>query len=490
MVENKNSWEEPVSFYEEELPDFPIEVFPTLLRDYIKAVAVQLKTNIDMPAMAMLGVLSTIFTRKYKFYLKETNWHLDVNLYLLTLAMSGSNKTQVNNEIKFPLDIYEKTLHQQQKSQIPRFINNIEVKNKEIEYLAKKLAQKPNEADLRKREELLKEIELLKKEISLPTVYLTGNTTLEKLFQIIYENNESLAIISDEFSELLNIILGKYSNKLDLELLLSCYDGVKIDRGREKLRELMVLNNPLLTIGAFTQPVVLTDFRSMDGRGLAERFLISMPKNKYRKGLGVRVDEEIKESFKSNILSIIEKMSDKNHEVKYIELGDIALDDYVELYDKAEREQFRNDNPEVLKSWYAKFIAKLMKIITLLNTTKQMISYGKVDNTKLGKEDLSKAKKLYHYFELHAREAFGVVKDNILEEDAKYLIKKVANIAKKNGRMMVTKTELQQNTKRKFNRDEREELIEFLVDLNFIAIKKRGNRTELHLNPAYKKALK
>src|SRR5690625_2086470 len=101
------NWEDPVKFSSRKLPGFPVEVLPSIIKNYVEGIAKELKVNVDMPSVAVLGLLSKILTRSYKFYLKETDWTLDLNLYTLITVGSGANKTAVNNKVFFPLENHE-----------------------------------------------------------------------------------------------------------------------------------------------------------------------------------------------------------------------------------------------------------------------------------------------------------------------------------------------------------------------------------------------
>src|SRR5699024_5587857 len=202
--------------------------------------------------------------------------------------------------------------------------NALEVKEKQSEYLANLLKKKDDEELIERREEALTEIEDLKGKLANQVEYLTGNTTMENLFNVLENNNEITAIITDEISDLINILSGKYNGKIDIDLLLKAYDGSRVDTGREKNDKLKILNNPLLIIMGFTQPSVLQEFRRFSGRGLAERFLYSMPVNEFQKGLGIKISENNKKSYE-RLLNDMLKNSESNTNAVKISLGKDTL---------------------------------------------------------------------------------------------------------------------------------------------------------------------
>lgn len=474
-----NEWEPPIDFRKKELPNFPISVFPDYIEDYIKGVSRELQVPIDMPAMMTLSLLSTLLTKKYKFYFKKTDWLLDLNLYILISVSSGSNKSDTRNKIIQPLKNYNMEIIRDKLNQLPEIKNKIEVIQEQIKKLAFDYAKKESEDQFNRREELVKELHRLEKEKIIPRLYITGNVTQEKLFRLLSENNEKIAIFPDEFSEYLGIITGKYSKRLEIELLLYGYDGTEAYMDREKFETFRSLENPLINIGAFVQPIVLNEFKCIEGRGLVERFLFSVPNIQYQPGIGESIPVDINEEYKENIKILLEK-NPKDEEDTIIEIDDSALSLFEEINERAKIEKFNEDNPVVMQGWYAKLLAKLMKIISVLHITEQISNYGKVNNKYLGKGDLDKAQKLFNYFEEHAKEAFGIVNEVFNRSDAEYLLNK---IIEKQINGIVSHTEIQQNTKTKLCADERNRLLDFLEDHNYIWQYKIGRKRMIKVNP-------
>ena len=65
---NDNTWDKPLplSEHKDTLPIFPVESFPKEVRDYVKALAENTQTSIDMAAVVALGILAVCAGRHYQ----------------------------------------------------------------------------------------------------------------------------------------------------------------------------------------------------------------------------------------------------------------------------------------------------------------------------------------------------------------------------------------------------------------------------------------
>jgi putative DNA primase/helicase len=119
-------------------------------------------------------------------------------------------------------------------------------------------------------------------EKSAPQVF-TSNTTPEALEDLLTENGEAMAVISDEADSLIEIMTGLYSNgRANLDVFLKGHAGSPHKVARQKRKAL--LEAPSVTMGLTAQPDVLERL-SGDGRkhrlrgvGLLARFLFCTPK--------------------------------------------------------------------------------------------------------------------------------------------------------------------------------------------------------------------
>lgn len=58
-------WDTPISFDEYDLPAFPVDALPEVLREYVLAVLESTQTAVDMAAVEALGVIALYGQGKY-----------------------------------------------------------------------------------------------------------------------------------------------------------------------------------------------------------------------------------------------------------------------------------------------------------------------------------------------------------------------------------------------------------------------------------------
>lgn len=162
-----------------------------------------------------------------------------------------------------------------------------------MEARLKELRIKAAKAEELKLEFLQEQIERLERELpELPTFpqLWTGDVTPEHLGTIMSQNNEAMAVLSDE-GGIFDILAGLYSDgKANIDLFLQGHAGtaVRVDRGS---RPPVFLNRPVLTMGLTIQPQVIQDVcgnKTFRGRGLVARFLFVIPPS----NIGFRTLEE------------------------------------------------------------------------------------------------------------------------------------------------------------------------------------------------------
>jgi hypothetical protein len=108
----------------------------------------------------------------------------------------------------------------------------------------------------------------------------TADVTPENLAVIMSDNNEAMALLSDEAGIFENIGGGRYSKGVpNLDVFLQGHAGspIRVNRGS---RSPILMQNPALTLGFTPQPEVvrgLTDNPGFRGRGLLARFIYTVP---------------------------------------------------------------------------------------------------------------------------------------------------------------------------------------------------------------------
>ena len=268
-------------------PDLPLDAFPETFRDMIAAVAQATETPLEVASM--IG-LATVATCCQKLFVVEGGPGYTEPLCLWTLAAleSGNRKSAVVSMMMAPLVHHEQALQTDGQADRTAQASTRLTAEARIKALRTKVATCPDSA---KRATLQDEI--VKAELAMPPMPRTPrlvaqDVTPEQLAVLMSENDEALALLSDE-GGLFEMMGGRYSNGIpNLDVYLQGHAGtaVRIDR---KIGPSVSLNRPALTIGLSPQPSVLQSLTAHEGfrsRGLLARFLYALPPSRlgYRSG--------------------------------------------------------------------------------------------------------------------------------------------------------------------------------------------------------------
>ena len=88
------------------MQSFPIDAFPRAVGDYIKALAENTQTSIDMAAVIALGILAVCAGRSYRIE-GNANYYEPLNLYVLLVAEPGERKSSIMQNMTRFLFEYE-----------------------------------------------------------------------------------------------------------------------------------------------------------------------------------------------------------------------------------------------------------------------------------------------------------------------------------------------------------------------------------------------
>jgi len=261
----------PLAF---EAQAFPPGLLPGALGEFAVSLSAHTETPRELAALMCLAVTSASVAGRCHVEIRD-GYTEPLNLFLAAALESGNRKTAVMNAARQPLIDYEREEQERLAPERRRAISERKTLEARIEKLRKDVVSKPNDDA---------KIQLLACEqslIAIPEIprLWTQDVTPEALALLAFQNNERMAILSDE-GGYFDILGGRYSRGLpNLDFVLQAHAGasVRVDR---KSGDAIFLTNPLLTIGLSPQPAVLTglaqvpDFR---GRGLLARFLFGLP---------------------------------------------------------------------------------------------------------------------------------------------------------------------------------------------------------------------
>ena len=404
-------WETPIPFDAFDLPTFPADTLPPVVRDYVKAVAETTQTSVDMAAVASLAILSICLQGKYRIWGKA-DWWEPLNTYCVIVLPPAERKSAVISLMTAPLEEYEQEVNAAMDAQIIESQMKKAVLEKERRMLEDKVSK--GKADASELADKAKEISAFQE--TLPLKLFVDDVTAEKLASVLAENRSKAAIVSAE-GGIFDILSGIYTKNVNIDVFLKGHSGdtIRVDRiGRAS--ESIV--HPTLTMLLAVQPGVLNGMMSNDtfrGRGLTARFLYAMPKS----SLGIRSfhTEPIPEATKTEYTTLIRSLLEVDCNEEPIQLSEGATVVLEKLFRDTES-RFCTDLAEIA-DWAGKYVGAVLRIAGLLHAAQH---HGFMDFTEVSKETMENAVRIGEYFLEHAKAAYSLMGADPVNKQGEYLL--------------------------------------------------------------------
>lgn len=314
---------------------------------------------------------------------------------------------------------------------------------------------------------------------------ITGDITQEKIVDILAnKESEFLNIITAEASELISHWNGRYNNQT-IEIFLKAWEGSEYTALRATKSD-SIISNPLLNLCLFTQPEVIQSLKSHEKRGLPQRFLIingsKPPVEDFL--IFYEADSEVEKIFNSNINRLSNMSEEVDRTIIIPSTSRQAFEGmYKDIYFKSRDEDKSNFEQE----WIVKAIGNIIKVVSLLKVANEIENGNVAETIKLTNRDIKNMYKLYEYYESHFKKAFKLIKNNVIEEDLKYLFKRIIDLMPEhamNGKINAT---IMNNYIPRFTSAERKILLKELEEFNLIKIHYKSRSMLVELNNEIKK---
>lgn len=420
-----------------DLPAFPVDALPDVIRNYVSAVAEHSQTAPDMAAVISLGVLATCLQGKYK--IEGTPGYFEpLSLYTVVIAAPGERKSSVMRDMTTFLYEYEQEYNKAHSMEIRENHLQRESLERQISGLQKKLERKESremELELQQLQEQLEETPALK-----PVRFFADDCSSEALTSLMASNNGVFSVISTE-GGIFDIMAGRYSNKSNIDVWLKghCGDAIYVDR---MTREAECIMHPALSAILSIQPSVLDEIMSnttMTGRGLIARFLYASPPSR----IGSRVfrtqpiPPEVTAAYRSLIFRLMALPIDGDaHTVRLSEKAFDLMADYFQ-----EHEKFLVGEGQAISDWASKYIGAVLRIAGLLHCADM-----EDDKAEVTASTMSKAIQIGKYFLAHSTYAYSMMGTDLTIQKAKFVLAKL----KKKNVSVIKRSELFQMCRGKF----------------------------------------
>lgn len=432
-------WPDLATFDHQQLPEFPVDALPDVLKNWVKAESHATQTPADLAGLISIAVCSAAIARRVAVSPYE-GWWEPVNLFVAVLLGPGNRKSAVFSDALRPLRLMEAELIEAAKSSVAR--DQSERRQKEL--LLKKLEKLAGEKD--DPEARIQAVELAVQLAEAPRAItprlIVDDATSEKLVTMLAEQGGRIASMSPE-GGVFDMMGGKYSKdgstQFDVYLMGHAGDDLTSDRiSRESVR----VERPALTCAYAIQPSViqgLADNPAFRGRGLLARFLYASPPSwlGYRECKTEAVSEEVGRAYSKLVRNLAATEGQKilllNREAQTVLHG----------WQTEVEEMMRDGRPlEDLKDWGSKLPGATVRIAAVMHC----VQYG--TKGMIEPQTVRQAIAVARYLIPHAEVVLTMMqaKESPQDGEAKYLLRWI----ERHNLKEFTKRDAHQHGKRKF----------------------------------------
>jgi hypothetical protein len=238
-VESENLFDPWAQFV---VPDFPLDVLPSEVQEYVVAQAAVIGCDISTMAMAVMCAFSGALDHRFNLKMMRTGtWYPRPRLWVLLYGDSSKKKTPAIDAATQPLEEHQKEVWQRYKDEC-------------------RIAAESED----------------KEKIDPPARFVVYDTTIEKLGEILARSGSGVLVKRDEFAGWIGS-MEKYGGSsrgasANRAFWLQAYDGGPYIVDRIGRGEILVENLSTSLIGGI-QPKRLSELHGLTSDGLLQRFL-------------------------------------------------------------------------------------------------------------------------------------------------------------------------------------------------------------------------
>lgn len=249
------TWDTPIPFDEYDLPAFPVDALPEVIRRYVLAVAESTQTPVDMAAVEALGIVSLCSQGKY-FIRGNADRAEPLNTYTVVILSPAERKSSVLSMMIRPVELFESAENTRRGPEIVK--SQMELSRLEKE--KRSLVERASKGKAAEEEVRAKAAELAKFEPAKPLRLFVDDVTSEKLTSVLAENKGRAAVVSAE-GGIFSIMSGLYNRNVNIDVFLKGHSGDTIRVDREGRASESIIH-PALTMVLAVQPEVLNGLMS------------------------------------------------------------------------------------------------------------------------------------------------------------------------------------------------------------------------------------
>lgn len=365
------TWPEPLLPGTTRVPEIDVDVLGTgWARDMAAAVAAHTQTPPAMAVLSILSVLAAVLQRRFEVAPYGDDYREPLSIWTVTALGSGNRKTAVHRALTGVLVDWEKVQRDRMRKEIAIVYAQREVIGKRIETLK---LQAGKEQDAKVRQRLQDEIAELKEsmpgELYAPRLF-SGDITAERLQQLLVEQDERAAIVTDE-GGVFQIMAGQYSGGMSsIDVFLQGHSGssMRVDRAGRMAH----LDRPALTLALALQPGILQDVgrtKRFRDSGLMARCLYAVP----RSTLGTRdvrdrhpIPAKVREDYDYMVFKLLDGMQRPIGAPRVLPFDADAMEAWLDLCQRIEGEIGEGGRYAHMSDWASKLPGAAARIAGLL----------------------------------------------------------------------------------------------------------------------------
>jgi len=408
-----NGWEEPIPLDDGALPPWPDDVFPGSIGDFVTGLSIATETPIELPALFALSALSAAVGGKYQVRVKQ-DYFEPCHAWTCPALVPGSRKTAVKLAVTAPLVKWER----EQREAMDADIKSAESERRTLEARIAELRRKASKAKGFEFASLKDEIAAMEAklpDIPRPPQVFSDDVTSERLGTLLAENNERLAILSDEAGIFENMA-GRYSSGIpNLDVYLQAHAGspVRVDRGS---RPSVFLLRPSLTMGISPQPDVLRGLTAKPGfrgRGLLARFLYALPVPNLGKRTGNTrpLSDDLKlrwEGILTRLLNIEPHTAEDGQKSPHtLKLSERAYNLWFAFWREVEADMGPAGRFEFITDWAGKLPGAVARVAGLLHVARH--AFDGPERHEISESDMNAAIRIGRTLSVHALAVFNMM---------------------------------------------------------------------------------
>lgn len=340
--------------------EFPLDIFPIPVQDFIKSVAENQCTHVEYVAIPFLIACATLIGRDVTIKINES-WTDRVVLWGFNIGSPSENKTNPAKYIKqLMLDPFNDELQKKYSEEYSKFKKEYAVVKETIN-IKKSILKKQFSKEVIDEEEFSKEMGGLPQlPVPPPVPQMIIGVPTKAAIVSCSDASPRLTVWMDEVSG----FLAELENDKSLKsIMLECFTGNGSINDIRKTVDSNTAKKLYCNMFGTIQPDKVRDhFLEAANDGFAERFFLMAYPKKF-------IEPDI--YFNSSIRNedYIRDLAKKLYNVgqKEFRFNEDSFNIFRKFYNKYRRQSQLNDTPDELRSFYAKIPMFLARVSTVLN---------------------------------------------------------------------------------------------------------------------------